>query len=78
MFQINNKKTLGINSLGRIGKLTLWYHLSTRYFDKIVINVGREVGKKFEDLIHAMTIDTTYGRLDTFLYGYSGKRQKLK
>ena len=47
--------------------------MSTRYFDKIVINVGREVGKKFEDLIHAMTIDTTYGRLDTFLYGYSGK-----
>ncbi len=78
MFQINNKKTLGINSLGRIGKLTLWYHLSTRYFDKIVINVGREVGKKFEDLIHAMTIDTTYGRLDTFLYGYSGKKAKIE
>ncbi len=78
MFQINNKKTLGINSLGRIGKLTLWYHLSRRYFDTIVINVGREVGKKFEDLIHTMTRDTTYGQLDTFLYGHTGKKAEIQ
>ena len=55
MLQITNKKTLGINGLGRIGKLTLWYHLSKRYFDGIVINVGREVGKKFEDLIQVIS-----------------------
>jgi glyceraldehyde 3-phosphate dehydrogenase len=78
MLQITNKKTLGINGLGRIGKLTLWYHLSKRYFDGIVINVGREVGKKFEDLIQVISSDTTYGRLDNFLYGHSGKKVEIK
>ena len=78
MLEIINKKTLGINGLGRIGKLTLWYHLSKKYFDGIVINVGREVGKKFEDLIHMISSDTTYGRLDNFLYGHSGKKAEIK
>ena len=35
---------LGINGLGRIGKLTLWYHLQENYFDGFVINVGRQIG----------------------------------
>ena len=78
MIKINSKKMLGINSLGRIGKLSLWYHLSTREFDGIVINFGREVGKKFEDLVHTLVSDTTYGRLDTFLYGHSGKKAKVE
>ena len=37
-------RTLGINGLGRIGKLTLWYHLGHDDFDRIVVNEGRPVG----------------------------------
>jgi len=40
--EIKNKNFLGINSLGRIGKLSLWNHLVTRHFDGIVINIGRK------------------------------------
>lgn len=71
-----NKKgdrTLGINGLGRIGKLSLWHHAGRKYFDSIVVNVGREVGKSFQDIIHYIERDTTYGRLDSFLHGYQAK-----
>lgn len=69
---------LGINGLGRIGKLTLWYHLLSRHFDGVVINVGREVGKSLEDLVHAMVSDSTYGSLSHFLHGFSGKECLVK
>ncbi len=75
---INNKKILGINSLGRIGKLFLWHQLIERYFDGIVINVGREVGKKLEDIITVIESDSTYGDLSQFLYGRSGKKVEIK
>jgi len=65
--------TLGINGLGRIGKLSLWHHAGRKYFDNIVINVGREVGKSFQDIIHYIERDTTYGRLDSFLFGLQAK-----
>jgi len=70
---VKEKKLLGINGLGRIGKLTLWYHLMSRHFDGVVINVGREVGKSLDDLIHTIGSDSTYGSLSHFLYGFSGK-----
>ena len=70
---INNKKLLGINGLGRIGKLSLWYHLLTRKFDGLVVNIGRVVGKSLDDLLHSISTDSTYGSLAHFLYGYSGK-----
>jgi glyceraldehyde 3-phosphate dehydrogenase len=69
----NNLKTLGINGLGRIGKLSLWHHAGRKYFDRIIINTGREVGKSFEDLIHYIERDSTYGKLDSFLFGYQAK-----
>ena len=34
---------LGINGLGRIGKLALWYHLQEDHFDKFVIIVGCQI-----------------------------------
>jgi len=64
---------LGINGLGRIGKLTLWNHLITRRFDRIVVNTGREVGRSLEDLIQVIETDSTYGPLSKFLYGYTRK-----
>ncbi len=75
---MNGKKLLGINGLGRIGKLSLWYHLLNRKFDGLVINVGREVGKDLDDLVQTIISDSTYGTLDHFLFGYSGKRCDIK
>lgn len=73
MINIKEKKYLGINSLGRIGKLSVWYHLMSRKFDGIVINVGREVGKNLEDLIQTIISDSTYGSLQYFINGRAGK-----
>jgi len=64
---------LGINGLGRIGKLTLWNHLLTKRFDRIVVNTGREVGKSLDDLVQVIETDSTYGTLSKFLYGFSRK-----
>lgn len=75
---LKTKNLLGINGLGRIGKLTLWNHLILKHFDGIVINAGREVGKSTEDVLHYLITDSTYGTLDRFLYGYSGKTCKAK
>ncbi len=66
-------KILGINGLGRIGKLSLWHHAGRKYFDTIVINVGRDVGQSFDDIVHYIERDTTYGRLDAFLNGYQAE-----
>ncbi len=71
-FDMNNKY-LGINGLGRIGKLTLWNLLDDERFDGFVINAGRKVGQSFEDMIDFILTDSTYGSLDRFLFGYTGK-----
>ncbi|WP_022855556.1 type I glyceraldehyde-3-phosphate dehydrogenase [Thermodesulfobacterium thermophilum] len=65
---------LGINGLGRIGKLTLWHHIARKYFDEIVVNVGREVGTSFADIASYLEKDSTYGWLPVYLYGHKGKR----
>lgn len=72
--KLNEKKQLGINGLGRIGKLSLWYHLLSKKFDGIVINVGRDVGKNPEALLQTLCTDSTYGSLEHFLYGRSCKQ----
>ena len=71
---INEKKLLGINGLGRIGKLSIWYHLISRNFDGVVVNVGREVGQSLEDLIQVIRTDSTYGSIHHFLNGYTNKK----
>lgn len=67
-------KTLGINGLGRIGKLTLWHHLGAEDFDRFVVNVGRPVGSSLDALVQYVSKDSTYGPLHRFLYGASGSR----
>ena len=76
--KIKSKKNLGINSLGRIGKLMLWHQLAERNFDGIVINTGRDVGKKIDDVIQVLETDSTYGSLSSFLYGVKGKKVEIK
>lgn len=65
---------LGINGLGRIGKLSLWQHVSRKHFSGIVANIGREVGSNLTDLAAMLERDSTYGRLGTYLYGHSCPR----
>ncbi|MBU0996071.1 MAG: glyceraldehyde-3-phosphate dehydrogenase [Proteobacteria bacterium] len=66
-------KKLGINGLGRIGKLTVWHHVARKYFDEIVVNVGRDVGTSLLDVAHYMERDSTYGSLAAFLHGYKAE-----
>lgn len=75
---LKRKNILGINGAGRIGKLTLWHHLNIKHFDSFVLNAGRKVGNSFEDMVNYLLTDSTYGNLDTFLYGYSGKKAQVE
>lgn len=65
---------LGLNGLGRIGKLTLWNHVSRKYFSEIVVNLGRQVGSGLIDLAASIEKDSTYGRLSTYINGFKGGR----
>jgi glyceraldehyde 3-phosphate dehydrogenase len=64
---------LGINGLGRIGKLTVWHHVARKYFEEVVVNVGREVGTSLGDLAHYLERDSTYGSLAAYLHGHYAK-----
>ncbi len=63
---------LGINGLGRIGKLTLWHHVARKAFSKIVVNIGREAGGSLADVAHYLDRDSSYGTLGGYLYGHRG------
>lgn len=78
MERLNGRNLLGINGAGRIGKLTIWNHLINKHFGGLVVNVGRGVGKNLESLVHNITNDSTYGSLNHFLYGHSGKKIEVK
>lgn len=65
---------LGINGLGRIGKLSLWHHVSRKFFPEIVVNLGRNVGNGLQDIAASIEKDSTYGRLPVYLNGHRGGR----
>jgi len=64
---------LGINGFGRIGKLTVWHHVARKYFDEIVVNIGRQAGVSLADIAHYVERDSTYGWLHAYLYGHKGQ-----
>jgi len=70
----NKPPILGINSLGRIGKLSLWHHVNRKYFKEIVVNLGREAGTGMDAIAQAIEKDTTYGLMHRFLYGIKSER----
>jgi glyceraldehyde 3-phosphate dehydrogenase len=63
-------KRLGVNGFGRIGKLTLWHHVGRKYFDQIIVNIGRQPGSCLEDIAHYVERDSTYGWLHGYLHGH--------
>jgi glyceraldehyde 3-phosphate dehydrogenase len=65
---------LGINGLGRIGKLTLWHHVARKHFGRIVVNLGRDVGQNLEAVCAAIEKDSTYGSMHQFLFGVTAER----
>jgi glyceraldehyde 3-phosphate dehydrogenase len=64
---------VGINGFGRIGKLTVWHHVARKFFDEIVVNIGRRVGASLADIAHYIERDSTYGWLHGYLYGHKGQ-----
>ena len=66
-------RKLGINGFGRIGKLTLWHHVGRKYFDEIIVNIGRQPGTGLGDIAHYLERDSTYGWLHGYLYGHGGQ-----
>jgi glyceraldehyde 3-phosphate dehydrogenase len=70
----NKPPVLGINSLGRIGKLSLWHHINRKYFKEIIINLGREAGTGLDSIAQSIEKDTTYGLMHRFLYGIKSDR----
>ncbi|HOD17650.1 MAG TPA: glyceraldehyde 3-phosphate dehydrogenase NAD-binding domain-containing protein [Candidatus Cloacimonadota bacterium] len=75
---LKGKKLLGINGMGRIGKLLLWNMIHLRHYEGIVINCGREVGKELDDLIQVIENDSTYGNIHKFLFGIVGRKAEIK
>ncbi len=67
------QRVLGVNGMGRIGKLTLWHHLGEDNYQRFVMNTGRVVGTSLESLAHYLTRDSTYGSLHHWLHGHKGK-----
>jgi glyceraldehyde 3-phosphate dehydrogenase len=72
--QMNTQRVLGINGMGRIGKLLVWHYLHRRSFDRIVLNLGRGAGSGLADLLDALAHDSTYGPVERFLQGAAGVR----
>lgn len=75
---LRSKRLLGINGLGRIGKLLLWNQIHLRHFEGIIVNCGREIGKDLDDLIQVIETDSTYGSLHKFLFGMVGRKAEIK
>jgi len=70
---VERVKKLGINGMGRIGKLAVWHHVARRYFDELVVNLGRETGTSFADVAHYLERDSTYGLLRCYLHGHNAE-----
>jgi len=50
MSTISPKSPVGINGIGRIGKLLVWVMSTKSDLEEIVISTGRKTGKSLEDL----------------------------
>ena len=65
---------LGINGLGRIGRLSLWYHVSKRTFSGMVSSIGHHENQGQKEIGSAVERDRTYSRPGSYLYRYKYPR----
>jgi glyceraldehyde 3-phosphate dehydrogenase len=70
MSTISSKSAVGINGIGRIGKLLAWIMSTKDDLSEIVISTGRKTGKSLDDFATYMTYDSTYGPYSRFLFGF--------
>ena len=66
-------RNLGVNGFGRIGKLTVWHHVARKFFNEIVVNIGRPAGTSLVDIAHYIERDSSYGLLRNYLYGHAAE-----
>jgi glyceraldehyde 3-phosphate dehydrogenase len=74
MSTISSKSPVGINGIGRIGKLLTWLMSSKEDLGEIVISTGRKTGKSLDDLATYLGYDSTYGPYAKFISGF--RREK--
>ncbi len=64
---------LGINGLGRIGKLLVWHHVVRKECSHLVVNLGRQVGRSLDAVCGVIEQDSTYGPMHRFLFGVNAE-----
>ena len=69
----SSRSPIGINGIGRIGKLLLWLVSSGGRWEEAVISTGRSVGKGLEDLASYLAYDSTYGPYERFFFGFGNE-----
>jgi glyceraldehyde 3-phosphate dehydrogenase len=74
MSTISPKSPVGINGIGRIGKLLVWVMSTKSDLEEIVISTGRKTGKSLEDLVTYLGYDSTYGPYARFLFGFQKEK----
>ncbi|HOD16010.1 MAG TPA: glyceraldehyde 3-phosphate dehydrogenase NAD-binding domain-containing protein [Spirochaetota bacterium] len=70
MSTISSKSPVGINGIGRIGKLLTWLMSSKEDLEEIVVSTGRKSGKALDDLATYLGYDSTYGPYARFISGF--------
>ena len=73
MSNISINSPIGINGIGRIGKLLVWLISARCEQEQIVISTGREVGKSLDDLAAYFSYDSTYGAMKIFCSAFKVK-----
>ncbi|MBN2158569.1 MAG: glyceraldehyde-3-phosphate dehydrogenase [Spirochaetes bacterium] len=74
MTTISPKSPVGINGIGRIGKLMAWLMSTKEELEAIVISTGRKSGKSLDDLATYLGYDSTYGPYARFISGFGREK----
>jgi len=75
MNDISVKSPVGVNGIGRIGKLLVWILTARKEQDRLMISTGREIGTSLDDLATYLSYDSTYGTYEKFLFGFQSKNK---
>ncbi len=79
MRTVSPKSPVGINGIGRIGKLLVWLITARKEQESVVISTGRKIGKDIEDLATYLSYDSTFGPYERFMFGIGkGRAAEVK